>query len=225
MKIKIFIIIICLCSKLDAQIYNGSIIYSVTVGTDELFEKMDKTFRDSFVKDKESEVYTLDFDNKKSIFRYDGGLSGEGRNKSPKIYFREKDSLYSLRPENDMDFGKIIIIEDRNTNWVLSNETKVIDGYECYKATSELVRKNGDKVFRFPIIAWYCPKIPFPFGPLGYGGLPGIIIELQERNVVYGVQKINFNLEKMNPIQKPTEGERISQEELNKKISEMYKKQ
>lgn len=29
----------------------------------------------------------------------------------------------------------------------------------------------------------------------------------------------------MNPIQKPTEGERISQEELNKKISKMYKKQ
>jgi len=224
MKLNILVVLILFIVKSNAQIVNGSFVYKVEVGTDELFEKLDKTLKESYIKDKESEEYTLNFDTKKSIFKYEGGFSSEGRSKSPKIYFKEKDSLYSLRPENDVDFGKIVIIEDRNTNWELSDETKTIDGYSCYKASSELVRKNGDKVFVFPIIAWYCPKIPFPFGPLGYGGLPGLILELQERNVVYGVQKINFNLEKMNPILKPAEGERISQEELNKKIYEMYKK-
>ncbi|MDY0090398.1 MAG: GLPGLI family protein [Flavobacteriaceae bacterium] len=224
MKLKTLVLIFLFISKIDAQTINGSVIYSVKIGTDELFEKLDKDLKESYIKDKESEVYTLEFDAYRSIFKYEGGMSPEGHNKSPKIYFKEKDSTYSLRPENDMDFGKIIIIENRDTKWELTNETKTIDGYVCYKATSELIRKNGDMVFKFPIIAWYCPKIPFPFGPLGYGGLPGLILELQERNVLYGVQKINFNLPEMKPITKPSEGKRITQEELNRKISEMFKK-
>ncbi|MBF6641308.1 GLPGLI family protein [Flavobacterium sp. J49] len=213
-----------LITKMNAQMFNGSVIYSIKVGTDDLFEKLDKNLRESYIKDKESEVYTLNFDANKSIFKYDGGISIEGYNKSSKLYFKEKDSTYSLRPENDPDFGKIIILEDKNTKWELINETKIIDGYLCYKATSQLIRKNGENTFKFPIIAWYCPKIPIPFGPLGYGNLPGLILELQERNVLYGAKEIKFNLEKPESIVKPSEGVRIKQEELNKKIAEMFKR-
>lgn len=213
-----------LITKMNAQMFNGSVVYSIKVGTDDLFEKLDKNLRESYIKDKESEVYTLNFDTNKSIFKYDGGISIEGYNKSPKLYFKEKDSTYSLRPENDPDFGKIIVLEDKNTKWELINETKIIDGYLCYKATSQLIRKNGENTFKFPIIAWYCPKIPIPFGPLGYGNLPGLILELQERNVLYGAKEIKFNLEKPESIVKPSEGVRIKQEELNKKIAEMFKR-
>jgi GLPGLI family protein len=214
-----FLFTLCFLT-LNAQIFNGSLIYGVKVGTDEFFENIPKSMRESHIIDEESKVFTLSFDKNKSIFNYEGGLSKDGASKKPISYFREKDSLYSLRPENYSDFGKIIIIEDRNTAWKLENETKIIDGYLCYKATAELVRKNGDKVFKFPIIAWYCPTIPFPFGPLGYGGLPGLILQLQERNVVYGIQKMNFNDQKMNLIIKPIVGKRITEAELNKKIEE-----
>lgn len=226
MKNKLITIVFILFSSfINSQIHNGSIIYTVKVGSDELFDSLDKEMKESYVKDKESEMYTLEFDSKQSVFKYDGGMSVEGYNKSPKLYYKAKDSTYYLRPENDQDFGKIIIVENRNTNWNLINETKIIDGYVCYKATSKLVRKiDKIKVVEFPITAWYCPKIPIPFGPLGYGGLPGLILELQERNILYGANKINFNLQKIEPILMPKEGKRITSEELDQRISEMFKR-
>jgi GLPGLI family protein len=103
----------------------------------------------------------------------------------------------------------------------------MIDGYLCYKATSVLVRNNGvHGLFKFPIIAWYTPAIPIPFGPLGYGNLPGLILELQERNILYGITKIKLNHKidfNKSILYKPSIGKIISSEELSSKIAEMFK--
>lgn len=168
MKIKLIVLILTSLYA-NAQINYGVVSYNVTVGTDEFIDTLDKTTKDSYIKDLESEKYTLEFDNKKSVFTYEGGLSPTGYTKSPKIYFRENDSLYLLRPEDNEDFGKLIVVENRNTKWELQNETKMIGEYKCYKATSTLVTDYGRGVFKFPIIAWYSPSIPVIFGPLGYG--------------------------------------------------------
>jgi GLPGLI family protein len=218
-----FIFLLLLVNTLMAQIQNGSLEYHVTVGTDEWFEKLNKGMKELYIRDMESQVFLLEFNQEASTFIYEGGISFDGRQKSPVIYFREKDTLYSLRPKNDPDFGKIIVIEDRNISWKLTNETKLVDGYLCLMAESHIIRNYGETTFNFPLIAWYCPEIPVPFGPLGYGGLPGLILELQERNVLYGVQKMNFNIKEMKDIEKPNEGKRITVEELNGKISELYK--
>ncbi|OAB28189.1 GLPGLI family protein [Flavobacterium fryxellicola] len=230
MNNKFLVTAICCFFSLNssAQVINGVLNYKLKVGEDDLFNQFDKKTRDDYINDIESEMYTLEFNTIKSVFYCEGGLSIDGKNKSLKLYFREKDSLYSLRPENDPDFGEIIIVENRNTKWDLLNESKTIDGYLCYKATSTLVRNNGTKgVFKFPIVAWYAPAIPVPFGPLGYGNLPGLILELQERNILYGVSKIvlNFKDEKTKTkLFKPHIGRRISSEELSSKISELFKK-
>jgi GLPGLI family protein len=229
MKYRLIVATICLFFTLQVscQVINGLVSYSVMVGEDELFSQLDKKMRDDYINDLESEKYALEFDDMKSVFYYEGGLSIDGKPKSPKIYFREKDSLYSLRPENDVDFGDIIIVEDRNTKWDLLNESKLIDGYLCFKATSTLVRNNGEAgIFKFPIIAWYAPSIPAPYGPLGYGNLPGLILELQERNILYGVTNIKLNNKidmKNSKLIKPTVGKRITTEELSSKIAEMFK--
>lgn len=83
--------------------------------------------------------------------------------------------------------------EDLKNNWILTNETKLIDKYLCYKATNVYTVLNGSKIFSHPVIAWYCPKLPFPYGPVGYGNLPGLILELRVRNTVYGAKNIKLN--------------------------------
>ncbi len=98
----------------------------------------------------------------------------------------------------DNIFVKKQIVND----WQLINEKKEINGYTCYKATSFNVIKYGEKVFKHPITAWFCPEIPYSFGPNGYGNLPGLILELQVRNVVYGVKKIEFDSKKTFDIDK-----------------------
>lgn len=211
-----------------SQINSGYIEYRVIVGKDELFDTLDKSMQESYIKEMESKKYTLEFDNQKSVFVYEGGLTPSGNSKSSEVYYREKDSLYSIRPSEDEDFGKLLIIENRDTKWQLDNETKMIGGYKCYKATSKLIRDNGKAgIFEFPIIAWYTPSIPVTFGPLGYGGLPGLILELQERNIVYGATKISLNKKlngKKTKLKKPKDGTRISNEELNLKIRSLYLK-
>jgi GLPGLI family protein len=95
---------------------------------------------------------------------------------------------------------------------------KEIEGFLCYKATSTNIVINQKGTFRFPIIAWYCPKIPLSFGPNGYGNLPGLILELQVRNVMYGVKKIDLNLKKPSVLAKPKDYPVITDEQFNKII-------
>jgi GLPGLI family protein len=38
-----------------------------------------------------------------------------------------------------------------------------------------------------------CARHPVRFGPIGYGGLPGLILELQNESATFYVTKINLN--------------------------------
>jgi GLPGLI family protein len=77
-------------------------------------------------------------------------------------------------------------------NWIITDESKLIDNFLCFKATNIKKVIGNDKVFNHPVIAWFCPKIPYQLGPNGYGNLPGLILELQVRNVTFGMSKIDF---------------------------------
>lgn len=84
---------------------------------------------------------------------------------------------------------------DLKSNWELTNETKLIDNYLCYKATNIYKVTNETKTFLHPVTAWYCPQIPYRYGPNGYSNLPGLILELQVRNVVFGAKTIKLDSE------------------------------
>lgn len=91
--------------------------------------------------------------------------------------------------EKEIDNKTYFLEEKTVCNWTLTTETKKIGSYNCYKATAEKTIKNKIIV---PITAWYCPEIAYQFGPNGYGNLPGLIVELQIDNVIYGLKSINF---------------------------------
>jgi GLPGLI family protein len=132
-------------------------------------------------------------------------------------YYTEADSNNKMSYENDY-LGEFRVNYNEKTDWKLENETKYIDTYLCYKATSEEIVVNGDKTFRHAIIAWYCPAIPFSYGPKGFVGLPGLILELQVRNITWGATKIELsNEDKI--IEKPTKGKLITEDEYKKMIS------
>jgi GLPGLI family protein len=88
---------------------------------------------------------------------------------------------------------EVLVKENFKENWELHNESKMIDNYLCYKATNAKTVVNGNgKTINHPVVAWYCPELPYRYGPLGYGNLPGLILELQVRNVVFGVKKLDL---------------------------------
>lgn len=98
----------------------------------------------------------------------------------------------------EFDFNKV--------NWRLENEEKLIDRYKCYKATYKYKFVN--------VTAWYCPSLPYSTGPIEYGGLPGLILELQRNKLVYLATNINLNYEGNETIDFPNKNI-ISEEELN----------
>jgi GLPGLI family protein len=116
------------------------------------------------------------------------------------------------------DDNKYIIQEKIDTNWVLTTETKLIDEKTCYKATTTYYGKNSLKEFSYPIIAWYCPEIPLPYGPAGFGGLPGLILELQKNKVTFGAIKIDLNSKKKTLTKMPLKGELIFKEDFDNKV-------
>lgn len=77
-------------------------------------------------------------------------------------------------------------------DWVFTDEEKIIQGFTCYKAT--LVKENVGEDTNSYVIAWFCPELPFNFGPNGFGGLPGLILELQVADkYIFGAKKIKLN--------------------------------
>ncbi|MCT4700212.1 GLPGLI family protein [Tenacibaculum haliotis] len=90
------------------------------------------------------------------------------------------------------DFGKFLVSRPYK-KWKLHDETKQIGEYLCFKATTFHTTTNSKgKVFKRSFTAWYTPQLPYKFGPVGYGNLPGLIIELQGERATYGVKKIEF---------------------------------
>lgn len=116
------------------------------------------------------------------------------------------------------------IIEEKNGYvWQLSSETKVIDGYTCYKATTSYVYETKTPE-NISVIAWYCPTIPFHTGPNGYFGLPGLIMELNDKNAVFGLTKLSLSNETVE-IEKPKDATIISKQDYNNLVKQKAKEE
>lgn len=76
-----------------------------------------------------------------------------------------------------------------NIGWKIGKETKEIMGYTCTKATAS--HRGRDWT------AWFTNDIPMSRGPLYFGGLPGLIMELSD-------SKENYYFE-CNGLEKPRE--------------------
>ena len=76
-----------------------------------------------------------------------------------------------------------VLLKDRDSikTWEIKKETKMIGDYLCYKAEYTKKYKGNNNTEKSKLItAWFAPSLPLPFGPNGYNGLPGLILELIE---------------------------------------------
>lgn len=109
-------------------------------------------------------------------------------------------------------FGELFLISKPKLIWKLYKENKKIGNYVCLKATTEIiVNSKGRKEL---ITAWFTPKIPLSFGPLGYDGLPGLILELEIRKKIYFVKKIILNPKEEIKIEMPNKGVKVTEREF-----------
>jgi GLPGLI family protein len=109
-----------------------------------------------------------------------GGSSG--------AYKSLKDKLYI---ENVSLLGRSFYIYDTlpDFDWKITKESKQIGGYSCSKATLDY---NG-----IAVVAWFTFEIPVPNGPEEFGGLPGLILEVEKPFQTITVTKVSPLKEKI----------------------------
>lgn len=131
--------------------------------------------------------------------------------------------LNELNADGVLVKEKEFVVKDSiNKNWVITNESKLIGEYLCYKATTTKKINKTDSEVVENVTAWFCPALPYSFGPSKYAGLPGLILEIKEKNIAFVIKNIQLqNIEDV-LITIPTAKKEITQEEYNKIINERF---
>ncbi|KWW27672.1 MAG: hypothetical protein AUK64_2080 [bacterium P201] len=122
------------------------------------------------------------------------------------------DSLFIQRQILDKAF--LVVDTISHSSWTISDERKVVNSMECTKATTS--------AGSYDVTAWFSPEIAVPYGPLGYFGLPGLIIELETPTYTYTLQDISYPTEKLT-FTKPTAGKVVTQKEFDQLEAESMK--
>ena len=149
-------------------------------------------------------------------------------------------------------FGKIFLVKDSITpsKWVMTGETKQIGIYNAYKAT--ITKEVEEREFNFGrrptrggesesepeapkmrevvMSAWFTPEIPVSTGPAMYGGLPGLILEINDDKTIILCTKVVINPKDKIKIKAPSKGKVVTRSEFDqiaenkaKEMEEMYK--
>ncbi|TAF94517.1 MAG: GLPGLI family protein [Cytophagia bacterium] len=117
--------------------------------------------------------------------------------------------------------GQKFLIEDtlRRSPWKLTGERKKIQGYDCMQAIYTSKANNQ------PIVAWFTEAIAVSSGPANYGGLPGLILEvnINDGDMVYLAQKIEFKKLAEGALKVPSGGKKITDAEFTKKRDDYMK--
>lgn len=258
---KVIIIgLLSICSFVNAQEFQGIATYkskrkidikldSTQVNSDmhkQMIEMMKKQFEKTF---------TLRFNKEESLYKEEEKLSSPqpmgmemvmiNTGGSDLLYKNTKEKRYTNQNES---FSKMFLIKDsiQSYEWELSNETKNIGEYTCYKATftrevevfESSISINGDneeeeeerepKMETRTTTAWYTPQIPVNNGPGNYHGLPGLILEVNDGSETVICSKLVINPKDKVKIVEPSKGKEINQEEydkvMEKKMKEMQER-
>lgn len=127
------------------------------------------------------------------------------------VYFYENSGELIIQKEF---LGDMFLIESDYTElgWKIMDERKMVGEFECVKAIG--VNKGFDNK-ESTVVAWFSPQINVPYGPNEYFGLPGLILEVENKGIVYYCTSIDFGEQH---IEKPSKGIRITEKRLNEYV-------
>lgn len=136
--------------------------------------------------------------------------------KTKKSYYNSESNSMGIVKKDEF-----LIYNDLGDNWIETTESKKIDEFDCYKATKIIEFSTKKGLQKKEITAWYCPKIPYSFGPKGYCGLPGLILELTDKNVTFIVEKFSLKDNSVE-ISIPKNGKLISNDEYQNILKDRF---
>ncbi len=205
LNLMLAMLLLCAASSVCAQYGFECTYVSQCIGfkngkkeTSPLIEMLMKKMEES------KSLYRLVFSDGKVMFRkLEEGPVKNGLNE---FYY---DLATGTKVVQEECLGKTFIVEDTIApiEWEIRNETRMIAGRLCTKAV-----KKGDTSGTF--VAWFSPETPLPIGPAGYGGLPGIIVQLDYMIESYVMQDDLKALEQAPALAPPDKGTKVTRAEM-----------
>ena len=154
------------------------------------------------------QIFSLKFSNGRYLFEAVHNEQNNGNvmkiGGSSAIYM-DMNKKTSISQENILDRTFLIKEAIKTYDWNITTESKEILNKKCIKA---ILKENPD------IVAWFTAEIPVSFGPMGYYGLPGLILQLETSSKSYLIQEISLPKENLS-IEAPDKGKEISREEFD----------
>ena len=268
---KIFlksVLVFASCLGIQAQEFQGMAVYETKTSTADFKKRMEGNKNmtpdiqkriEEGMKSMFEKTFILNFDKQASIYKEEEKLDSPGQGGGMRMmmssmtggggtfYKNVKDKSYVV----DKDFmGKEFLVKDSlpNLKWKMEGETRVIGGYNCFKATAIVAvnktdfrnfapKKEDDKAAKpadegkktnlldnlempkeATITAWYTPEIPVNQGPENYWGLPGLILEVNDGKTIILCSKVVMNPKEKAVIKAPTKGKVITQKEFDETV-------
>lgn len=186
--------------------------------------KMDKWMRDIFENTPDVKAY-LEFSYQESLYFVEDKMQNDGKKtyNVNRTYAGGDDKYYKNTKTKEYfhknsTFGELLLIDVEPKKWQITQESKKIGNYLCFKAI-DIASTNK----KMKPVVWFTPQIPVSFGPLRYNGLPGLVIlvEMSKRSI--SASKIILNPKKEIVIEKPKKGKRMTAEESRKRGEAMWK--
>jgi len=168
--------------------------------------------------------YLYTFADNKSVFKFDHWPAVMKipewlrRNDEENIwYFDHNNNKFSMQKTV---YGSSFITEDTIPviNWKISNESRVIAGFNCRKAEGKI----SDSVYVF---AFYTDEIMIPGGPCSINGLPGMIlgVTIPRMYTSWIATKIMVNNVPVNIIKAPTSKKPFTMATMKSTVKERTK--
>ncbi|RKS94458.1 GLPGLI family protein [Flavobacterium limicola] len=249
---------------LQAQEFQGMAVYESRTSTSDFKSRMEgnkdmtpdmQKMIEERMKKMFEKTFILNFDKSASIYKEEEKLDAPGQGGGGMrmmmsmtggggtYYKNVKEKSYTV----DKEFmGKEFLVKDSlpNLQWKMEGETRVIGGYNCFKATAvrpasktdfrnfrpkkdDATTKPADAAKKTSILdeldmpketvitAWYTPEIPVSQGPENYWGLPGLILEVNDGKTVILCSKVVLNPKVKTEIKASSKGKVTSQKEFD----------
>lgn len=171
--------------------------------------------------------YQLICNTNEARFEYISNMSNDGDNTNRRfigkgggkgVYYKKLSESLNIRKVDFFEQTFYIKVDNDKFKWELhKSETKKILGYDCFMATgtySELDHLKN-KTITHKVVAWYAPSLPIPFGPSGYDGLPGLVLQSYSGSFLFIAKDIKRHKERKK-IEEVKPKNTIDEKEFNK---------